>query len=248
MITFHSQSTQSRPMLLTYISVWLWLDDRCVVECAVVGRCRGRSIDPVSIRTAAAAAPLALRFPGHTSAPERLEEVLLEAVVHETVDDGIDAAVAVAEQLKEGHGNAERVMLKALARFIEQQIDLDGEEGEPTDGEHYNDDDQHPHDALLLSQSSVRLSLGVGARLSDRTSAPQLRGDRSVGGEHRDDWEDVEDDVEDGRVGDGQAVVAEVLGADGDQVHRLGSEDDPWLQTLDKQLRNYEKDGHGPDG
>lgn len=210
-------------------------------------RCCRRSIDPVGVRAATATAPLALWFPGHPSTPERLEEVLLEAVVHETVDERIDAAVAVAEKLKERHGNAKRVMLKALTRIVEQQIYLDREEREPTDGEHDDDDYQHPNDALLLTQASVGLSLGVGA-LSDRAPAPELRGDRSVGSEHRDDWEDVEDDVEDRSVGDGQSVVAEVLDADVDDVHGLAIDDDPWLQTLDEQLRDDEKHGHGPDG
>jgi len=50
-------------------------------------------------------------------------KVLLEAVAEEAVDDRIDAAVAVAQQLKVGHSDAVRARWVAFFT-ANQQIDL----------------------------------------------------------------------------------------------------------------------------
>ena len=57
-------------------------------------------------------------------AAQHAERLLLEGVVHEAVDDGVDAAVAVANELQHGHHDAE-----LAAEGHKQQVHLQRGQG-----------------------------------------------------------------------------------------------------------------------
>ena len=80
-----------------------------------------------------------------------LADALPEAVVQQAIDDRVDAAVAVRDQLETGHPDAEPEALMCLP--VEQHIHLPGVERKPADREQDDDEDQHPDHSLLLPQT-----------------------------------------------------------------------------------------------
>ena len=171
--------------------------------------------------------------------------MLLETLVQEAVDERIQARVAVANQLEEGHDDAE------CLRRVEEQIDGAGEEGEPTEGEQRHDGHQHLDDAFLLPHASLVVH-GILQRVADRSPHPEAMRDTTVRHEHDDDGQQVEEHVEDESVDDHQSVVGEVLHADLHHAQgRVWSPGRPQLQlgldALDEELRDEDGEGHGPE-
>lgn len=89
-----------------------------------------------------------------TKTPARLDatgkggqEGFPEALVHEAVDDGVDASRGIRQQVNEGYGGArEHIKGGALIKRFPGVGDVDGH---PADEEHGHDDDEHADDPLL---------------------------------------------------------------------------------------------------
>lgn len=190
-------------------------------------------------------------------AGQRLSEVLSEVVAEETVDDRVNARVGVCQQMQERHDDALAVPLylfviasfTATADCVELGAQLRREERKPADGEQHNDYDEHAHCSLPLGPSALPAAVqgGVSWRFG---AAPETANDASVGAEHGDKRDDVEQDVEEEAVGDLQTTVREVFGADeGDAKARSRGlvYEKERLETLDEELRTDDDQRQDPE-
>lgn len=86
-----------------------------------------------------------------TATAERGEHALTEALVHEAVDDGVDAGGRVGQEVDKGDGRAGQSVRRAP---VERLPRVDDEHRHPAHEEQEDDDQQHPDDALLGHQVS----------------------------------------------------------------------------------------------
>lgn len=175
-------------------------------------------------------------------------KTLLETVVQQTVDDRIDAAVAVCEQMQGCDYRPVPVMQLTVAS-VEKKVDLSREEGKPGDGEEDDDDDQHPNHSLLLGRSTAGIDSVPRRRFDHRRPVPEGDAYPPVGDEDDEDWENVEENVEEDGVGDVQAMVRKEFDAHIDDVQRgvrsVVCKDT--IETLNEQLRNQDDSSHQPE-
>lgn len=90
------------------------------------------------------------------AAGERGQHPLAEPLVHEAVDDGVDAGGGVGQQVDEGDGSAGQAVGRAPVKGLPG---VDHKDGGPAEEEEEDDDQQHADHALLGHQ----VGGGVGA-------------------------------------------------------------------------------------
>lgn len=95
--------------------------------------------------------------PQARAAGEGGQHPLAEPLVHEAVDDGVDAGGGVGQQVDEGDGRAGQAVGRAPVKGLPG---VDHKDGSPAEEKEEDDDQQHADHALLGHQ----VGLGVGAR------------------------------------------------------------------------------------
>ncbi|KAK2167608.1 hypothetical protein LSH36_26g12017 [Paralvinella palmiformis] len=199
-----------------------------------------------AVHLGATATPLLARPDPETSpTADRPVEVFLEAVVHEAVDDRIRAAVAVAAELEEGHGQPLAGVVRRV--LVEQRVDVPGEEREPGQREQEHDQGEHAHYPLLFLEPAARVTCRVG-RLSYWLPPPEPVDDAAVGGEQDGDREQVEQEIEVERVDDIPVRSGEVFHASGGHAElAIFVDDQELVDLLDEKLWQYHQESGDPE-
>lgn len=179
-----------------------------------------------------------------TSMADRDPEVAAESVVHEGIEQRVEAGVHVADQLEHGAGNTEFVR-----HLTEEQENLHGEERKPANCEEYHDRNQCLDDFLLLSCVSY-VVLRIRQRVPDWLSDPEPMCDLAVSTKHGYHGQQVEGQVEEEGVSHHGRLLLEHLHTDeGDAegwVARLVNLDLD-LEFLEEYLRNEEGEAKEPE-
>ncbi len=179
---------------------------------------------------------------------DRLHEVLTETLGQQAVHNGVDATVAVTEELQEGQSDAEGNLVEG-ATTIEDQVDLAGEERKPTDGEERDDNDEHADDAVILFDSSAGVS--VADQILYWGVNPQSVGNLPVRNAHDQHRTEVKHDVEEHGIGERHPECREILDADighGHIIRIIWMQHQQRFEPLNGQLWGDENKGRGPEG
>lgn len=98
--------------------------------------------------------------PGGTAAAQRSRHALTETLVHEAVDDGVDAGRGVGQQVDKGDGGASEAIGRSPVKGLPG---VNHEDGCPAQEEEEDDDQEHPDHTLLGHQ------VGRGVGTTDST-------------------------------------------------------------------------------